>query len=231
MKDAVWSDVRRRVGWGAALGTVLALLTGPAPAAAQEGEALALLEQASQRYEELHGLCADFAQELQVPLLGQTIASRGRMCQMDPSFFRMDFSDPDGDVIVADGTHLWMYLPSAQPGQAIRREMGESGQRIDFQREFLEDPGIKYAPEWVGPEQVDGKATQHVRLIPQTSSDYNSAEVWLDEVEFLIRRIRIEHTNGSVRILELTRIDLAPDLNADDFRYTPPAGTNVVGGP
>jgi len=151
------------------------------------------------------------------------------MCQMTPNFFRMDFADPDGDVIVADGSHLWMYLPSAQPGQAIRRPMAASGQTMDFNREFLEDPGVKYAPELIGREAVAGVDTQHIRLIPRTSSEYTSADVWLDAAEHLIRKIRIEHANGSIRTLDLSDIELDPALDATHFEFTPPSGTHVVG--
>ena len=35
----------------------------------------------------------------------------------------MDFHEPEGDLIVADGSHLWLYYPSTHPGQVIRSEI------------------------------------------------------------------------------------------------------------
>lgn len=208
----------------------LALVCIPAALGAQaDSEALSILEKASVRYERLTGLCADFRQTLEVPLLRQTTSAAGEVCQLDPNFFQMRFTDPEGDRIVADGTWLWMYLPSAQPGQVIRMQMAEGSQSIDFHREFLEDPGVKYAPTLVGAETVGGVATRHLRLQPlQANTGYSLVDVWLDAAASWIRRIRIEQENGSVRTLDLDRIRLDPALSPADFAFDPPPGATVV---
>ncbi|MCA9736047.1 MAG: outer membrane lipoprotein carrier protein LolA [Gemmatimonadota bacterium] len=215
----------RRLLAPALLAVVPVAVAGQAP-----GDALAILEAASARYAALTSLCAGFEQTLEVPLVGQTTRSRGELCQLDPNLFKMDFQDPAGDRIVADGTWLWLYFPSAQPDQVIRSRMAAQNESIDFHREFLQDPGVKYAPTLLGPETVGGASTHHLRLRPLQPSGYANVEVWLDTRQHWIRRIRIEQENGSVRTLDLADIRVDPPLRPGDFAFTPPPGATVVTG-
>ena len=70
---------------------------------AQDATALSLMEEAGARYREIRGFCATFEQALVVPLLGETTYSKGSLCQESPNLFAMRFSDPEGDLLVADG--------------------------------------------------------------------------------------------------------------------------------
>ena len=201
------------------------LLTWPASLAAQ---APALMERASDRYAGMTGLCAEFEQTLEVALLGQRVVSHGTVCQLDPGFFRMEFSDPDGDLIVADGEYLWLYTPSSHPGQAVRTTMvAGSGPSMDFYREFLEDPATKYRMEDLGTDP-EGAPLRGVRLLPRGASPYRSAEVWLDPEEALVHRIRIEQSNGTVRTVTLSRLRVDPAQDASAYRFSPPPGVTVV---
>jgi len=191
------------------------------------GQDIQLLERASQRFDALDGLCASFEQRLQVPLLGTDNTSQGRLCQRPPHYFAMDFSTPQGDRIVADGEHLWVYYPSTQPGQVLRTSLSTTG-AIDFYREFLADPTTKYAVTAEGAETVDGRTAQRFRLEPKQSLGYLRATVWIDESDALIRRVEIEQENGSLRRVDLTDLQLNPQFAAGTFTFDPPAGTRVM---
>ncbi len=203
----------------------ITLATAAAPAEAQS--AAGLLERAAERYAGLDALCADFQQRLQVPLLGQTTESRGRLCQRAPSFFRMDFSEPEGDEIVADGEHLWIYYPSTQPGQVVQTDL-RGGGAVDFHREFLSEPNRRYVVEPEGSETVAGRRTERIRLTPRAAAPYTRATVWIDTDEALVRRIEIEQDGGSTRRIEMSDLTLNPDLADDFFRFAVPEGTHVV---
>jgi hypothetical protein len=91
-----------------------------APSQQSAGYATAVMERASERYDRLGALCADFTQEMRVALLNQVTRSEGRICQQDPDLLSMRFTDPAGDQVVADGEYLWMYFSQhgARPGGA-----------------------------------------------------------------------------------------------------------------
>jgi outer membrane lipoprotein-sorting protein len=102
---------------------------------------------------------ADFAQEVYVPLLDATRASRGKIYHRAPDLFAMRFTDPQGDVIVADGRYVWMYHPSTDPRQVMRSRLTEGGQQIDLQREFLSNATDRYDATRTGSESVAGRVT------------------------------------------------------------------------
>lgn len=209
-----------------------ALMAPSAASAQSDASATAstpeLLVRAADRYARLDGMCAAFLQRLEVPLLGNEVQSHGRLCSKRPAYFRMDFEDPEGDAVVADGSHLWVYFPSSQPGQVLKSPLGDGG-AIDFTREFLADPGVKYSATDEGPEEVDGRNTHRFVLDPNTDDlGYTLARVWIDVDEALIRRVEIHQDNGSIRHVTLQGIDLAPSMPTSDFDFDVPTGVQVI---
>ena len=207
----------------------LACLVGGSPLSAQDAATTALV-QAAERYEAIVGLCADFEQHLEVPLLNEERTSRGRLCQMRPNLFRMDFTEPDGDRVVADGAHFWIFYPSLNPGQVIRLPLDPARGGLDFYREFLEEPVAKYEISDEGVERVGDTRTLRVKLEPREPRGYRGATVWIDPDTRLIRRVEVVEENGTVRRITLTGVELDPDLSAADFAFRVPAGVQVISG-
>ena len=220
------NSTRPRSG-GLTRALVLGLVASAIPGSANAQSTDALLERASDRYASFGSLCADFVQRLHVPLLSQTTESRGRLCQMSPNFFRMDFADPEGDMVVADGEFLWLYYPSTQPGQVVQTDLSTRG-AIDFHAEFLSEPTTRYDVHSEGRETVQGRATERIRLEPRETVSYRGARVWIDVENALVRRVEIEQEGGSVRWLELSALEIDPGLEASDFRFDVPEGIHVV---
>jgi outer membrane lipoprotein-sorting protein len=209
-------------------GTVLSALAAFPPGALVAQEAHAILERASARHEALQGFCADFRQEIEVTLLRQTTRSRGELCQVRSDRFDMRFADPAGDRIVADGTHLWVYYPSTDDGQAFRTRIAGADGHFDLHREFLSDPGERYEASLEGRGEVDGRESYILNLTPRVPSPYRNARVWIDTSEYLIRKLVILEDSESIRTVELSSIRLNPSLSEDHFRFDPPPGVQVI---
>jgi outer membrane lipoprotein carrier protein len=211
--------------------SVSCAVAAPGVASALQGaeDPVAFLERAAGEFSALDGFCADFQQTLTAPLLDQVTRSRGRMCQQQPDRFSMRFTDPQGDLIVADGEWLWIYFPSGDAGQVIRSAMTSGGPgRFDFHREFLSDPGSKYDPSYIGTEEMDGRRVHVIRLVPRQASAYREARVWIDEGLWLIRRAEIEEENGNLREVQLAQLERNPRFGSEDFRFTPPQGVQII---
>ncbi len=176
----------------------------------------------------MKAFCADFEQEMRVPLLNQVTRSRGRLCQRQPDLFSMRFSDPAGDLVLADGEHLWIYFKSTDPTQVFQSPMSAGGGQFDFHREFLSEPGHKYVPTLTGRETVGGIPTRVLRLVPRAPSVYREARVWIDEESGHVRRIEIEEENCSVRRVDLTNLAENPTFPEGYFRFTPPPGVGII---
>lgn len=220
--------------WAVALAG-LAWTAGAAAQAAPAGggpeaRALAILEGAAARYAGFPTLCADFTQHLAVPLLGQERTGRGRLCQARPDRFAMRFDDPAGDAVVVDGIWVWVHYPSMDPSQVLRFPMAQAPGGFDLHREFLDRPAEKYHATYEAAERVGGRETHRIRLRPRASANFTSAVVWIDAGQPLLRQVRVEEENGSVRTVTLTRVE--PGATPPDgwFRFTPPPGARVMGG-
>jgi outer membrane lipoprotein-sorting protein len=206
-----------------------ALLAAPSQTSAQAAarpDAFALLEAAGLDYQKRSaGTCAEFRQALSVPLLGEERVGRGRLCSRPPGFFAMRFTEPAGDLLVADGTWFWVYTPSADAKQVLKWRLHQGPRGVDFYREFLDQPRSKYRAEYKGREDVDGKATHRVAVTPLAAAPYRSAELWVDVSAPTLRQIRIREENGSVRTVTLGASGAPTD---GVFTFTPPAGTQVI---
>lgn len=198
------------------------------PAVGQTRDPAGVLEEASRRYSSLSGFCAQFQQRLEVPLLRQITDSAGTLCQAKPNLLAMRFSEPAGDVIVADGEHFWVYYPSSDSVQVIQFEMGAHPGGIDFHEEFLGSPGERYDVAYVGDEPVDGVTTSVINLVPRQPASFEEATVWIDRERWLIVRVRIGMDSESVRTVTLSDVRLNPAEDPDRFTFTPPPGTQVI---
>jgi outer membrane lipoprotein-sorting protein len=192
------------------------------------GEARDALLRASERYAGIETVCAGFRQLLQIPLLGDEQESAGRVCQRRPNLFAMRFTEPAGDAVVADGSHFWIYYPSVSPGQVLRLPVDPTRGGLDFYREFLDEPLSKYAVADGGVEDVGGVATRLVRLTPLGNRGYRSAQVWIDPVQGLIRKVEVVEENGTLRRITLSDIQVDPGVPASTFQFAVPDGVSVV---
>jgi outer membrane lipoprotein carrier protein len=170
---------------------------------------------------------ADFVQNVFVPLTERTYNSRGKMYHRAPDRFLMRFSDPAGDVIVADGRHVWMYYPSTDARQVTRFPLSAEGQQADLYREFLSNATERYVATRTGAETVGGRATQGLSLIPRGSSPYRSVRLWVDDGDSLVRRFEITEENGTVRKIEMSGLRSNVTLADALFQFTPPPGVQV----
>lgn len=206
----------------------LALLV-PGRVTGQEGRGLALLEATAERYGAVRSFCADFAQTLEVPLLGQERSGVGRLCQARPDRFAMRFTDPEEDAVVMDGTWVWVYYPSTDPGQVLKLPMAQAPGGFDFHRAFLTDPAEKYRVAYGERDVVAGHPAHRLELTPlDPAVQYRRAEVWIDEGAPLLRRIRITEENGSIRTVLLEDVALGAEAPEGWFEFTPPAGVQVI---
>lgn len=222
----------RRAAYAA--GGAALLWTGafpPAAAAQESGTALRALEGAAERYREVSAICADFEQVIEVRLVGITRESRGRVCQRRPNLFSMRFSDPQGDMVVSDGAHVWVYYPSVEEQQVVRHPAAGSAGRHDFFREFLEHPAGRYSVRDGGTERVGERECRIVSLTPLAGASYRGARLWLDAVNHLVRRLELHEESGNVRMVTLSDIDLSPVLDPDLFTFEVPEGARVMGPP
>jgi outer membrane lipoprotein carrier protein len=195
--------------------------------ARSQDRAAQILSQAEAAANGVRSMEADFTQTMTVPLLNQTQRSSGKLFQRKPDRFLMRFSDPAGDVIVADGRHFWLYYPSADRTQVIRTSIAQGGEAVDLQAQFLSNPNQRFVSTVAGEESVGGRPAHVLTLVPRGASPYRILKVWVDKEDHLVRRFEITEENESVRRVELRNLRTNHALANTLFTFTPPEGAQV----
>jgi outer membrane lipoprotein carrier protein len=212
----------------AALAAAAVALT--ATAGAQAPSPGATIDRASQAFQRASTVRATFEQTLTNPLTGSTSKATGELALAQPNKASIRFAKPAGDLVVADGKWLWVYLPSSAPGQVLKLP-AKSRTPVGFDAvgDLLTSPRSKYDVADGGASTIGGRATHAVLLTPkQDGQGIAKAQVWVDDADASIRQISLTDANGLVRLMRMTTWTTNASLPASTFRFDMPAGAKVV---
>ena len=165
-------------------------------------------------------LNADFAQTSAGGISGGK--SQGTMAIGRPGKFRWSITKPYTQLMVGDGSRIWLYDPElkqviVRPSQkalggtpaALLAGDKEAEQRFNFKAD-----GVHAGAEWViaEPKQND---TGFVRIRIGLAGN---------ELKGMI----LEDSFGQITTLTFTNVVRNGDVPASLFRFTPPAGTDIL---
>jgi outer membrane lipoprotein carrier protein len=210
--------------------TVLVLLlffAGTRQVSAQNAADIA--SRASRTYRNTSPIRASFQQVIEDRMIG-TQESKGELVQSGNAYLAMRFSDPKGDMIVLDGTSVWLYTPSTTPGQVIRTPIpSDPVYGPNVLGRILDKPNERYQVAWVREDSVDGRAVDVLEFIP-TSADplFSRAVIWIDRQSLLPRRLELDERSGVHRTLTLSRIRTNASVSQKEFVFQLPDGVRVI---
>ena len=213
---------------------VLALAATAAPAAAQavaptNGDVSALIARAAATYKSARTATARFEQTLSNPVTGSEVISRGVLQRQQPGLFNFQFTEPQGDRLVADGQWLWVYTPSTAPRQVIKLPLAGSAGTIDPGLQFFDNPKSRFTIADGGTAAVDGQQTRVLTLTPVRPIEaFTKATVWLDPRDGTLRQFETLDGMGVKRRVRLMDLKVNVPVSAAAFRFTPPAGVRIV---
>ena len=151
-------------------------------------------------------------------------SSSGQVALSAPRLFRWEYEKPYPQLIIADGTQVWVYDPDLE--QVTVRPQGEEEQNspltalIDpdmLDRDFvIEQAGSREGLEWldVTPRQADGAGFQQASL-----GFDGDGLVTMDVVDAL----------GQRTVIGFSGWERNPAFDPETFAFTPPEGVDVVG--
>lgn len=188
----------------------------------------AILDRAVSAYARLNSMRAEFRQTLTNPLTGNSQTTSGVILRKKPNLLSIRFDS--GDRVAADGSTLWVYLPSSVPGQVIRMPYtGSNASSVDPAEQFLNAPRTRFTVTSSGTASVGGRATHAVTLVPKrANAGFTSAKVWIDDNDSSIRQFDVETANGLQRHVVITSFTPNPELARSSFRFAVPKGAKVV---
>jgi outer membrane lipoprotein carrier protein len=190
-----------------------------------------LLDRAVAAWARVKTARATFEQTITNSLTGRTLTASGEYQQQRPGKLSVRFSDPADERIVADGKHLWLYLPSTTPGQVIRTALKNGGTgTVDLSAQFLTAPRSRYTVTSAGTASVSGRATHAFELVPKVKegAPFQSATVWIDDADATIRQFDVTETSGVRRKVRLLSFRANVPVDASAFTFAVPDGVRIV---
>lgn len=192
-------------------------------AAAPDGLAEAV-KRLQERYESTKTLTADFQQIVESPTLAGALESKGTLAFEKPNRMRWDYAAPDKQLVVGDGETLWIYQPEER--QVIKAPFTEAFQTstpITFlaglgqlERDFATSLEREDAERWV------------LRLVPRKDESLGALTLMVRKKDATIEEARVTDALGTTTRLRLSAEKRNERLDPGLFRFTPPAGVDVV---
>jgi outer membrane lipoprotein carrier protein len=198
------------------------------PISARAQSADVIIDRAAAAYARLNSMRAEFKQTLTNPLTGNSQTTSGVILRKKPNLLNIRFDS--GDRVAADGSTLWVYLPSSVPGQVMRMPYtGGNAGSVDPADQFLNSPRTRFTVTSSGAATIAGRATHAVTLVPKrTNSAFTRAKVWIDDLDSSVRQFDVETANGLKRHVVITSFTANPELTSSQFKFTVPKGAKVV---
>jgi outer membrane lipoprotein carrier protein len=166
---------------------------------------------------------ADFVQKVTDRKGEHTQTSSGSLEFERPGQFRWAYDKPYAQLIVGDGTHIWIYDPDlAQVTvRALDRALGATpaallaGNNQALDAFVLTEAGEADGLQWVlaSPREPNGPF----------------ARIRMGFSESGIAAMELSDSFGQQTRLTFSALVRNPRLDPADFHFTPPAGTDVVG--
>ncbi len=202
----------------------LLILATPAASRAQGPEAVA--ERADRALASLRTLEAEFVQRVVNPVLEKTEIGHGTLYYRAPGTYRIEYTYPRGDVVVDDGTWVWIYLPSSQPDQVIRQPADGSGSANPLT--YLRDLRSMYAVELAGSEAISGEPSDHLSMEPRVEeAPFTHVDAWVGRQSGLLRQVRTTAPDGVEKSYTFTSLRPGAAVPESRFHFSPPAGVEV----
>lgn len=178
------------------------------------------LEILSQVRADLNALNAEFIQYELTPDEQKLDINSGTVWMKSPSLFRWEYQEPVEQLIVADGSKVWVYDEDLEQ-VTVKTQDNELNPIYVLINEKLSQE--HYDMTYVKSEG----ALDWVRLQPKTKSE-EVKYVWLGVEESNIKQIRVFNHFDQTMVFEFTDIKKNPELSPDLFLFTPPEGVDVI---
>jgi outer membrane lipoprotein-sorting protein len=148
---------------------------------------------------------------------------------------RIDYTKPSKDVIAVDGDNFTFYQPrinQAFKGLASKLSKGRQGGFAQFiaigLSGSLRSASSKYQVSFVKDETVSGVMTSLLRLTPQSSDQFATIDVWVNQQNWLPMQWKVTERNGDLTVVTLRNLQLNANLPDSAFAVNLPSGTKIV---
>jgi outer membrane lipoprotein carrier protein len=170
----------------------------------------------------LHALSGNFTQTLSSPN-GQSQQTSGTLVLQAPSQFRWDTLAPYKQSIIADGSRVWSYDPGLEQVTVRRQDTEASHNPLAVLTDLSQvDKDFNIT------EQGEHDGLAWLRLTSRAQDpQFDYVDLGFDANG--LARMQFRDQLGSTTDIRFSNWQRNPDVPTQDFNFTPPKGTDVVG--
>lgn len=152
-----------------------------------------------------------------------TEESEGRVALSAPRQFRWEYAEPFPQLIVADGDHVWVYDPDLEQVQVRKQALEEQQSPLAA----LVDPA-ELDRQFTVAEAPAAEGLAWVVLTPKSKeAQIESARLGFKGAD--LARMTMQDALGQRTEIAFEGWRRNPAFATETFRFTPPAGVDVVG--
>jgi outer membrane lipoprotein carrier protein len=193
------------------------------PAAAQAGDAKAIVQAVEAKYAGVETLSADFVQTTRSEVFGDE-KQKGRLFVKRPSKMRWEFTE-SGKQFVTDGRTMWVY--SKEDNQAIRFD--DVSNQADAAQSLLQSLDKLDELFLVQTAPAASAESHALDLRPRTEGQVKRIRLVLDK-QYLLQHVTITDAFDGVTELEFSAVNLGADAPDALFDFKVPEGAQVITG-
>ena len=173
----------------------------------------------------LKGLDGQFSQQVFDARGRVKETSAGRVALSAPRLFRWEYTRPHPQLIVADGSKVWIYEPDLE--QATVRPQGEEEQNSPLTA--LINPALLDRQYDVAEEATAREGMQWLSLTPKVDTEASFQYAALGFGTAGLARMEVVDMVGQRTVINFTGWKRNPAFEAGTFRYVPGKNVDVVG--
>lgn len=197
---------------------------------AQAADIPVVLKKVQEVYAGMKDFRANFEQKLFQRDSGTEEVRTGVLLFQKPLLVRWDTRAPRPELLAVTEREIWNYLPDEELAYRYPRAMAEDSrslvQVVTGQSALDRDFDVESAQE----ESAQGESGELIHLLlnpKEPTTELTEVQIWVDPSSFLIRKVSIMDFYGNTNTVELKNLKPNAGLQASDFQFTPPQGTEV----
>jgi len=179
-------------------------------------------------YDRTNDFESDFTQVSRNHLNNTNTTRRGHVRFKKPGRMRWDYSDPQGDVIVSNGSTLWAY--EAAEHQAIQSNLQDS--QLPSALSFLTGSGRltnDFTVRLLDPTAYQYTSGYVLELTPITANPSISRLVfYVEPTNFQVARTVVLDAQGNRNRFDFRSPQVNNNPAQSVFEWSPPSGTQIV---
>src|SRR5215470_16603572 len=189
----------------------------------------ALIDGVERTFARMNDFSADFHQ-ISKDVLNRTQQAAGHLYLKRQRMARWEYTSPEEQLFVSDGKTVYFYVPADK--QVNREAVKETFDdriplmflmgRSDLRNEFTKFELLAAQPFLAG--------TKVIRMVPKRKTDLKELLMEVDPQNFQVRRLVLDHSDGSHSEFIFSNIRTNTGLKASVFDFKGPQGVKVVEG-